>query len=259
MSSRIKLFAVDVRRFEELLDQPIGAVLQECVERGTDPERIIVWHDRPRNRRYLAVPGRGVLFAEGSGDYQPAEFTANDPFLARPVRDHLREEDSYALNSLLRALSSYSPGDVVREITRGHRRWWIGSLLDYAENSAAVSQVDYERLVLLWQKVLRGHVCGKPVLLCNFSTADFDFPVLPVDDVELWMGVWSEEEAHFMVDCLHRIRAVPPRFGKPPGKVGMAPENDEEWDEWVNEMLDALLRIEDAFQFERLAVVSFIS
>lgn len=259
MSTRIKLYVVDVPRFEQLLDRSIGSILQEYAMRGTDSERIILWHDWPRNRRYLSVAGRGVMYAEGSGDYRPADFGAYDPFLARPTRDYLREEDSFALNWLLKALSRFPPEDFVREITSGQRRWWLGSFLDYAERSPAIAQEDYARLELLWQKVLRGHACGKPVTPREFNISDFDFPVLPAEDSELWMGVWSEEEARFMVDCLRRIRAEHPRFRKPPGKIGLAPDRDEEWDEWVNEMLNSVLGIEEALHFQKPVAVSFIS
>jgi hypothetical protein len=56
-----------------------------------------------------------------------------DPFLARPAADFLRADDCFALSNLFRALSRCPDIGFIRVITGSYRRWWIGSLLHFAE------------------------------------------------------------------------------------------------------------------------------
>lgn len=72
------------------------------------------------------------------------------------------------------------------------------------------------------------------------------------------MGVWTEAEACFVVERLHQITWTEPRFTAAPGRTGIAPDTDDEWSDWVHEMIGQFLTIEESVGFDRLAVVTFI-
>jgi hypothetical protein len=169
----------------------------------------------------------------------------------------LSQESSYALLSLLRVLRRCPTTIFVREISTRNRRWWIGSLLDYAERSHVFSRADYERFVFLCQKMLRGSDCGKLLPHRVVALSDSSFPVIPKDDADLRIGVWSEDETQFALDFLCRIEEQRPRFKAPPGRVGIAPQTEEEWNDWVHMMIRQVLAIRE-LEFEAINVVSFI-
>jgi hypothetical protein len=259
MGVRINMYAVDVPPFEAFIDQSVGAALWHYVSNGSDRERVISWDDADSQQRYRAAPGSlTTIEKRGKRVTLTRERVAEEPFFQQRVRDYLGRESSYALLCLLRALSHCPPADFVREITTGHRRWWIGELLDYADQAPSISREDFARFVVLCQKVLRGCDCGKPLPERPFTVTDFRFPVIPKDDTDMWMGVWSDGETEFALDILRRIAEQQPRFKAPPGPVGIAPEAEEDWDKWVHEMIRQVLVI-GGLKFRRLNVVTFIS
>jgi hypothetical protein len=262
MGIRISAYAVDVPTLDEFLAQPTGQVLQSVVEHGTDREMFVSWWE-PDRGPICAIPGEAVFrvkrgLKRGYKEIIPDAACSCDPFLARVAGDFLREADSFKLKSLLRALSKCPNIGFIQEITDGYRRWWIGSLLDFTEQSSLLAPEDYARFVFLWQKVLRRYDCGKPFPRAEFDPASFDFPILPADDSDMMMGVWMEEDAYFIVDRLDRILELGPRFKAPPQMVSIPPEPDDDWNEWVHEMIRQFMVIGDILDFRRLAVVSFI-
>ena len=129
-------------------------------------------------------------------------------------------------------------------------------MLDYAETAVDVNSKEYSEVSDLFQRMLRGYECGKPLKPIEWKLARGIFPVLPADDLE--MGVWTNEET---LRVLRFIRALlnkaKPNFRRPPGEIGIAVETDAEWNEWVYLMLRQLLFIIE-LPFERLKIVSFI-
>lgn len=122
------------------IDQSIGATLWEYAENGSDRAIAIDWNDQANNRRYRAVPGEPVACLEqGCWARLSKDGTAEVEFLRRTMRDYLGQESSYALLSLLRALSRCPNTAFVREISVRNRRWWIGSLLNYADALASLA------------------------------------------------------------------------------------------------------------------------
>ena len=213
MGVRIDLYAVDVPAFAVRIDQSIGATLWEYAENGSDRAIAIDWNDQANNRRYRAVPGEPVACLEqGCWARLSKDGTAEVEFLRRTMRDYLGQESSYALLSLLRALSRCPNTAFVREISVRNRRWWIGSLLNYAECSGVFSHRDYERFVFLCQKILHGISCGKTLPDRAFAPADACFPVIPKDDADLKFGIWSEDETEFALGFLRRVEEQQPRF-----------------------------------------------
>jgi hypothetical protein len=258
MGVRISIYAVDVPSFEAFIDQPIGDALWRYAENGSDRERIIYWTDMQRERSYRAAPGEPLKYEQHSAWIPLTKASISEhPFLKEKIRDYLARDHSFSLMWLLRGLSRFPPTDFVREITTGYRRWWIGSLLDYAERAPDISGDDFARFVSLCQKILRGRDCGRALPEREIGLADFSFPVIPCDDTDLWIGVWSEDESRFALDFLRRIEHHRPRFKRPPGPIGIAPESEDEWDKWVHEMIRQVLVIAE-LKFDRPNVLTFI-
>jgi hypothetical protein len=258
MGVRIDAYAIDVPPFEDFLAQASGRVLRYVVEHASAPEAAVVWWDTDRGP-ICAVPREGVFRVLQVRKENLLEASSSrDPFMIRSAEDYLREGHSLRLSSILDALSRCPDAKFVRRITEGYRRWWIGSLLDFAEQSRLLTPEDYARCALVWQKLLRGYGCGKLLPSRKFYLASFQFPILPADDTDMYMGVWTEEEAYFLVGCLRRILEAGPRFKAPPLEVGIGPETDDDWNDWVHEMIGQFLVIEALNDYSRLAVVSFI-
>ncbi len=266
MGVRIQLYAVDLAGLDELLDQPVGDVLWLYAERGLrrDPPGEVdelCWYDEQSRGYYIAYPGEPP-YVWSSPRHEPVVLTretvAEHPFLSKTIREHLARDESWGLMALLQAFSQCASYPFIRRVTHGQRRWWIGSLLAYAEQAPGIAREDYEQFVLLWQKVLRGCDCGKPLPSRSFTLGDFAFPIIPTDDAGLQMGVWTQEEAEFVVTVLEQIRAQQPRFAAPPECVGLASDaGDDTWNEWVHRMIGQVLVLRE-LNFKDLRVVSFI-
>lgn len=266
MGVRIQLYAVDLAGLDELLDQSVGDLLWLYAERGLrrdPPDEMdeLWWHDEQSRRHYCAYPGEPP-YVWCSPHQEPVVLTreaiAEHSFLSKTVREHLARDESWGLMALLQAFSQCASYPFIRRITHGQRRWWIGSLLAYAEQAPSIAREEYEQFVLLWQKVLRVYDCGKPLPARPIALGDFDFPIIPTDDTDLWMGVWTKEEAKLMVTVLEQIQSQQPRFAVPPKWVGLASAGtDDEWNEWVYRMIEQVLVLRE-LNIKDLRVVSFI-
>ena len=80
---------------------------------------------------------------------------------------------------------------------------------------------------------------------------DLEFPVIPEDDIDLWMGVWTEGEVSFILRFIHTLLTQDQPFFTGNDDAGLASGmTDKEWNDWVHQMLDQLLQIE-RLGFER--------
>jgi hypothetical protein len=258
MGVRISLHAVDVPKFEEYLDQPLAAILLDYSEHGSNewPQRFTF----PGMIRYESYFKSGIRRLEGQE--APVTLLESDVFeetrLSINAKTYLQNETSFELNFFLRALCQLSSVDWVEEISNGSRRWWIGSFLDYLDKNDDVPSEDYVKIEKMFQKVLRPFNCGKELTEVAYQLSEFEFPVIPNNDVDLWMGVWDKSELNFMVDLIQTIfSGNEPRFKSPPLDIGIAPETDEDWNKLVLTALNQLLTIRD-LQYEEPNVISFV-
>jgi hypothetical protein len=192
------------------------------------------------------------------GQWRPLQEDAADALLRRPTRDYLQASSSFDLSFVLKGLCACSV-DYVRRLISDERRFWLGSLLEYAAHAPGIAPADYARFVRLAQIVLRVYDCGKKLLPSDIKLSDFDFSVIPADDADCWMGVWSEAEAYFAVDFLTLLQRQHPTFEAPPELSSRWVESDEEWTRRVRDIIDQLMVLEELLVFQKLAVVSFIS
>lgn len=294
MGVYISLYAIDLPQFRDFLDQSLASALWLYAENGSQAWPLYFTALEPSLTRYISSPKIGVQMhkvGQSLVNLTRSE-TCADPFLSTKLQDFLNNSDSFALNFVLRALALCASINWVQQISSEGRRWWIGSFLDYVEQDATLSPASYAQLVALFQKVLRGYNCGKTLPKLEYELANFNFPVIPVEDADLWMGVWTETEVRFVLDFLHSVLTRNNPYFKAPtetieiaysnregiklddelliqmmmqehnagyGAAGLASGlTDREWNEWVQQIIRELLRVDD-FGFEAPNLVSFIS
>ena len=261
MGVRIEIFAVDEPRFEALIENSIGTALQQYFQHGTDSANHLYFWDVPRELEFIAYPLTKFSIRTLRAPFEERvvewDELKSDPFLSTKLGDYLSSDSDVGLSIFLSRFSECRNVDFIRNISSGYRRWWIGSLLDYAEKAGDVSAQDYAEVAAIFQKMLRGYECGKFLPLTDWKPNKGIFPVLPGEVSE--MGVWTADETQRVLQFVHSLlRKAEPNFAKPPGKIGIAVETDAEWNEWVRFMIKQLLTIE-GLKFDRLKVVSFIS
>jgi hypothetical protein len=125
--------------------------------------------------------------------------------------------------------------------------------MDYARRN--VSAQDCEQVSLILKKILRGYECGTAMPPSNWMPTQEDFSVVPGE--ASGMGLWTENETRQVIQFIHAVMGSKPVFKRPAGRIGIAVETDEEWNEWVHEMLKQLLAIEE-LRFEQLRIISFV-
>ena len=184
MAVRITFYAIDLIPFEQFLEKSLGETLKFVAENGRE-EDVLCFHTDAG--RYLASARYGInhddLQGGGRGyvEMSAADVDA-DPNLSVSCREHLAQGNASELSSLLRALASCSGLPWVNELSGGERRWWIGSLLDWAEGSDAFGSTEYAQYEDLFFKVLRGYHCAKLPAVKWSRLSSTDFPVIPVDE-----------------------------------------------------------------------------
>ena len=217
-----------------------------------------VLRQRPRGRLRLDKGSHIVVPRLYDHDRAYILQAADGRVLNRRLRDVLDGGSAYFFANVLRSLSSVPEVEFVEKIISGHRRWWIGSLLNYLESSRCFPEQDVMRFVSLTEKILRGRDCGRAIPKPEFSVAAFPLPIHPEDDTDLSMGVWTADEAAFVVDLFRRVKDQNPQFREPPERTGLALMTDLDWNDWVHEMIDQILKI-DQLVFEETRIITFIN
>ena len=259
MGVRIFTYAVDVPRFDTLLDCTVGELLCQYSRDGLDPnERLIFIHGDADDTLSTTPNGRitGALTDESGRHY--VEIAESEivtiPMLRRSAREHLSELSNYQLKWILSAFSHCAGIDYIHCLIDGHRRWWIGGLLQFAKE--AIPTPDYDDLVLLCRKILRGWNCGFPIPDgdVGFTAAGLSFT--PDNEPHCLFGRLTAEESSRLATLLSDILSLSPTFSRPPGRIGIAPD-DAEWNQWVHKNVTAFLRIKD-LDFRQCHVFTFI-
>jgi hypothetical protein len=124
---------------------------------------------------------------------------------------------------------------IIRRVTVGHRRWWIGSLIASCRDSSwSFDAQDLETAEALLARLLRVYNCGGDLPHTAYELKDVSFAARPLSDSDFWMATFDADEHWFLAQFLQeRLQEPWRRFRRPPGTVGVAPERDEEWDAWV--------------------------
>lgn len=259
MGVRISIYAVDELGFASWLNQPISELLNYYAENGLDSLRNLHFIDSERNLYFHSSPKRKVTVHgnETSLSQLSERDLYSDPFLARTAGELLQKDSSIALEMFMGCLSSCPAIECIREVTTGFRRWWIGSLLERAEQSKTLSKADYQEITFLLQKLLGPYECGKNIQRRDWKLCKNDFIIIP--ECAEGMCVWTAVEASRLLALLRELLAKDkPHFVAPSGAIGICPEKEEDWDEWVHSSLQQLFQIGE-FHSEHMKVVGFIS
>jgi len=242
---RLTLHAVDRLPLARFLEQPVADVARFYAREGSDPGRA------------LHIVGQQMCHAI-PGD-RPAEVQRlpDDPVLAMPMGDYLNAGTTGGLANLLGCLSTCRAAGFVEELSRGYRRWWIGSVLDAGQQSRCFPRDEFTAVACLFERLLGPHDCGFKMPWCPAAGPSL-LPVQPGADADLWMACWDDLEWRRVVEFVDILLAIPNRrFHAPPGPVGAGPSTDREWDDWARQMLDAVM-VTDRLGFGEPLLVSFI-
>jgi hypothetical protein len=151
------------------------------------------------------------------------------------------QKNSWELQTALRRVSeAVEARSIVQLLLDGHRRWWIGSLIESLRQSPPwlLNQSDVEHAESLLAFMLRGAGCGTRVRDASTLVSGSSFPITPRSDSDLLFAVLSPSDFQFLRLFLHeRLQDADRRFASPSGPVGIAPGSDVEWDVWVREAI----------------------
>lgn len=264
MGVRIDVYAVDTAEMNILASTKLHHLLwyyadQPCVSNDLPILRL---YEDEHPRIYHASPEYGVYSMDRSQKKKTVlskEDSADLLFLSSTLADFYSHQSSFAFRNLLECLSACPTIEWVYQVSQGHRRWWIGSFLDSAVSVLGTNSQEYALLAMLFQKMLREYDCGKALPKQQYDLSDFTFPIMPEDDTDNRMGIWVREETHSFLQILDAITTpTMPMFKAPSGKVGIAPDTDDAWNQWVQEIIGEFLYVK-TLPFKDLNLLSFIS
>ncbi|HEV3303972.1 MAG TPA: hypothetical protein VG055_30255 [Planctomycetaceae bacterium] len=261
MGIRLRIFAVDLNRFDPVLDDTLEDWLwrHQRTARPSEPLSALRWYDGKTNDNYGSIQSKDVTwsYTDNVGRRVTRKLTktkAQDvPFLQQTVRSFLNGGSAYDLYFFLRALSECDASEFVHCITDGGRRWWIGCVLCQARKVLCTE--DYQRLELLFRKVLRGYNCGDPIPMDDVGVDLSGFPVTPEPDSDLRIGFWTRSEALCAGERTRDLLAADVRFSRPPASPDMYP-SDEDCDAWARSELEGLTQLND--QCDNVVALTFI-
>ena len=254
MGVRIYAYGIDLPRLDAFLDTSLRDLIGRYYREGDDSRDRLYLNDRETNDAFLVVPGRFIRGAiTGKGGRACSEFTDAQlpeiPLVERSVREHLSGNSNYQSYWVVNALSTCTRIDFVHRLIDGQRRWWIGSVLQFVQDSVH-DQETYNELVHLFGRVLRGFDCGHPVFAADVGIVTDGLPFTPEEDPDIRVGRWSEQETSAAVEILSNVLSSSPTFTPPRGPLGIVPD-DSEWQEWVHGNVAALLSVGDLDYAER--------
>lgn len=267
MGVYLSFFAIDLPRFQETLNQSLVDLLWLSVKHSPEDHGLHFSDLASSAGMYEALPKFGCVrvinFGQDANHNKPSyrlteEETHAIPFLSTTIREYIRQNASDDLLRFLQTSTLFPAGNWVK-LLGCSKRAWIGSFLDGIEQSELVSPHEYERLVILFQKVLRGYSAYKPLPERVYAVTDFVLPVIPSADDGPWMGVWSQTETTFVLRLIHQLldKKDKLRFGIPPDVTYRDNEDEATWNDWVYEMLGQLLQAE-LLNFAEVNIISFI-
>src|SRR5688572_7177690 len=216
MREFLSLYVVDLPRFDTFLGESLADILWYYVEHGVEESLFLSCIPIPGTDQsihsYSADPGIGVgviLWDESLKQPKPIVLTERpsniDAFLSLKARDYLAMEASSTFQGFLNALSLCPTIEFVKAVNVEERAWWLVSFLDYLENVPKSNGDVHVRIIDLLHKILRGCDFGREVPGKKYDLGDFTFAVIPANEDDLRMGIWTEGEVLYFTDYLHSL------------------------------------------------------
>lgn len=185
-------------------------------------------------------------------------FAAEQKCIEANLLEYMGEAgDPYSFFDWLRVQSA-NAGSGIRELSDGNRRWWMCGVLDKVKVAWTMNKDEYTILRAIFAKILQGEICGtddeyfrqtKPLLpafLEQYTGADLRIGYLDSSDVELLITLLNE---------LTQFKDY--QFSRPQKRLGIAPDNDQDWDLWVKEVIVEILSIQE-LKYKQSCIVSFV-
>jgi hypothetical protein len=254
MGIHLDIFAVDLQPFEEFVNQTVWDGLCFVAEHGYPDRRrgfdvyAELPPDPPEDDMFFAIPTVGVI----TRSRRPLN-RDSDPVFQRRLRDCFNEERGSFLKFMV-ALASSDAIPFVTDLT-GSKRWWIGSLLNWAEQASHVTHDDYTRLGSILTQMLGQWNSGHDDAEFPPIKTTIEFPILPCGDLDQEMTVIDESDAKYLA---HFLRTEVPEDESVFRGVTLYPNNTRaEWDEWVRLIISCVMKIDD-LSYNQLRLVSII-
>jgi len=263
MGIRLRIFAVDLNRFDPVLDNTLEDWLwrHQCTARPSEPLSALRWYESATNHNYCSIQSKDVTwsYTDNVGRRVTRKLTKTKtqdvPFLQQTVRCFLNGGSAYDFYFFLRALSECDASEFVRCITDGRRRWWIGCVLCQARKVLA-TEAEYRELELLFRKVLRGFNCGHPISADDVGVDLSGFPVIPEPDSDLRIGFWTHSDTVYACVQARDLLAAGTQFRRPPASPDVFP-SDQECDAWTRSELEGIAQLIDR-DHQHVVVVTFM-
>lgn len=259
MGVRIDIYAIDEVRFAGYLQNSIGSALWNYYEHGNDSSPAMYFWDTADSVEFAALPQKKFWIRSLVAPFETRDAAwdelKNNPFLAQSLHNYIKGDSDIWFNTFLRQICVCPNSSMVHQISSGYRRWWIGSMFQEAGQTPGLNRVECDQVGLLFQRMIRSYDCGCSLPATTWEPNENCLPVIPQTCSE--MSVWSAEEARLVMRFIQKLLLTKPSFKRPPGKVGIAVETDDEWNEWVYAMLQQLLTFEN-LTYAQPKIVSFI-
>ena len=265
MSVRISLYALDLARFEEHLKKPLVDLLRDYARKGKQEEPgLCIFEEGMAQgiRCYYARPGRIFVWdtTRRTGDQVlnhdlREEELGGIAYLRRSLGDHLKSSDVSQLRNVCSAFSEWDEPSFSNALLRGYKHGPPGALVQIARRIFGSDHPRTMRLLSLFQKVYRSLATDDPIKGRIYELSEFEFPLKPREDCDVWLSVWEEEEAWFVVETLDLLRQE--EVSRAQNLYRETMSLGEEAEAYFREMVEGLLKLRNV-QFKSLKVVGFV-
>lgn len=258
MGVRIEAYAVDLPRLDAFLNTSLADLLLQYQRDGIDEATTLMFSIGGTPDTFRVVPGGGIRAWIGEMPDRTDETLTEDRIrsiegLRRSAREHISHDNIYQAYWLLEGFSNCRGIDFVKRLTGDHRRWWIGCVLQSAQN--LLDGDEYKELDRLFRKILRGYNCGFNKGTDPGFVAD-GLPFVPDNDPDMQFGRWSESECPIAMSLLSKIMKSSPVFKRPPEAPNFEMD-DTEWHEWAQRSVLSFLQMRD-LDYRVCNMLSFI-
>lgn len=240
MAIRIDAFVLDLESLRTYLERSLVEVFNDFSRTFTNVGSVFDVIDSETRKRYtLAEPNVIVVYAPEMPQTRlnnPRHWQS-DPFLQINLAEYLKLSRCEMTPLFVLRMLCHLPDQKVRLLSRGHGRWWIGSVLVAATRPAIGNEVREDLNALL------GRVLGR--WNCGFEFTKMDipepnsFPIASIED-DVHLAVFTPAEHRRLVRALETIKLATPKFEKPPSYHAFA-EDLGGWDEDVRERIEEIV------------------
>ncbi|QDT50679.1 hypothetical protein Pan258_47590 [Symmachiella dynata] len=184
MGINVSYFAVDVKPFEEFVNQTVWDALHFVAQHQdfSVARGFYVYAELPpyslRDETYMTTASREVV----STGRRPLSRDC-DPVLQRRLCDYFNSENGhFGFWSFMNAVAACEAIPCVTELCVVSKRWWIGDFFRWVEASPHVTQTDLHRLTTIFRRILDAWSAGYIPKGERIAYVGVEFPFLPYSE-----------------------------------------------------------------------------